>query len=347
MSLVTVSAAETVTSKSACTKDYLVDYKNGQYGCYSTVAEVLGSSNFKDNEIVTLLKNKTFDGGISVNKDITLDLGGYTVTLADGKQVEVKDGANVTIKNGTIKTASQSSDKAMFTLTGNSNTVTFDKSLTVNASGMNDGTNAVIDANSATDKTVINIYGTWTGLKGELVDCGTGAEDVITLNATVESAKGLVGIDAGDSVVNVTGGSYTSKDENTFELKSGTLNISGGTILAKKGNAVYVTENSDRGANNVLKITNGTLKSDTTYALSFEKANKGNYSITNGSITSGKNLPAIEIIDWSFLKEHEKMITGGTFTKGIVGDVQVGTNDYEYASSATKILVGNATVLNG
>ena len=193
MSLLTVSAAEsTVTSKSSCTKDYLVDYKNGQYGCYSTLSEALESTNFKDNETVTLLKNKTYLGNVVINKDITLDLGGYTVTMSDGKQIEVNS-ANVTIKNGTIKTAAQSSDKAMFTLTGSNNTVTFDKSLKVDASGMQDGTNAVIDAGSATNETVINVYGTWTGLKGELVDCSTGAEDVITLNATVESAGSLVG----------------------------------------------------------------------------------------------------------------------------------------------------------
>ena len=345
MSLVTVSAAEsTVTSKSSCTKDYLVDYNNGQYGCYDTVSDVLASANFKNGETVTLLKDKTYGGGFTINKDITLDLGGHTATLGANSKVTIT-AANVTIKNGTIKTEAQSSSAtAMFELTGNGNTVTFDKSLKVDASGMYDGGKAVVDASNANDETVINVYGTWTGLKGELVDCSTTGEDVITLNATVESAGSLVGIDAGDSVVNVQSGSYTAKNGNAFVLTSGTLNISGGTILAKKGNAVSVTENSsDRGANNTLKITNGTLKSDTTYALSFVKANKGDYSITNGSITSGKSLPAIEIIDWSFLKEHEKMITGGTFTKGIVGDVQVGENDYEYASSTTKILVGNAT----
>lgn len=67
---------------------------------YETLAEAIAAA--KDGDIVTLLADATED--VTINKNITLDLGGKTLTnTSSGKAtISVKDSAVVTVKNGFV-----------------------------------------------------------------------------------------------------------------------------------------------------------------------------------------------------------------------------------------------------
>ena len=347
MSLITVSADSTVTSPSACSSNkFYVDHGNGKYTCADTLgAAVTAIGEDETNVEIVLVNNHEINSLVPITKDVTINLNGKKLTIAESDGELKIQGANVTIKNGTLDVTRTSSHAISVDSTND------ESALTVNATVKSKTSAAVVKVTNATNTTVVNVNGTWT-VAGELVDCDNAGQETLTVNLNVNATGDhvLVSIDSGTSTVNVQNGSYTSKDGNVFELKSGTLNISGGTILAKKGSAVYVTQKgTERGANNTLKITNGTLKSEATYALNFVRANKGDYSIANGTFESGKDddkkqLPAIGIVDFDFLNDQKNMISGGKFIGAVVGEVGVGTDTYQTSASATKMLVGNATV---
>ena len=139
-------------------------------------------------------------------------------------------------------------------------------------------------------------------------------------------------------------------------VKNGTLNIKGGSLTANSGNAIDVEKPSKQDSTTTLNISGGTIvaKAVGTYALHFGSgtgAETGTYSITDGTFTSGKDknkkqLPALFIGSQTFLENHPAIISKGVFTGAIVGDVETNatTKTYTRAAAATKILVGNATV---
>ena len=330
-----------------------VKYDSGADKCYTNVGGAFNDSNVKEGATVYLLKDFALGTDALLNKSGVLDLNGYTLTTDASKGLSVGNGVNLTIKNGTIDATGGTS---MITVANTSKTgsLTIDKTVTIDGSNLSQ---AVIAADSTTKATTININGTWKNIDHELIDCSpvTGTSTILTinLNANVEGAGKLVGIDAGHSVVNVNGGSYIAKTDNVFQLKSGVLNIKDGQIISEADNKAAIYVNASTAATE-LNISGGTItaKGTDSNAIFFATA-QGIYNISKGTFTSGKDddnkqLPAIRIVDNEFIKKHEGMITGGTFNGGVVGrTVAENGSTYDPTTATTKLVKGTYTTSNG
>ena len=350
MSLLTVSAADS-TAESCKDHWYYVDYSGRQYQCFDSLQTAVNS--VKDDETAEIIfrKDFTFDfkSSVKINKNVTLNLNGQTAIMDDGG-IWTVEGANVTVKNGTIDTTKHTQD-IVVNSKDKASTLTFDNDVTVKGAL---SANSVIKIDDASEKTVVNINGNWT-IANEIVACNPGKDEDLTinLNATVKAtnlaaSNALVVLDAGKSVVNVNGGSYTS-NAYVFKVTNGTLNVNAGTIKATgRLDAIYVTDPTGSYTNS-LTIAGGKISSESNvYEAIWFDGTKGTYKISGGTITSGKDeegkqLPALHINNINFLENHKNMITGGNFTGAIVGDVKEGTRITK-AEKAIADLVGNATV---
>ena len=352
MSLLTVSADDsTAEGCKDSGKLFYASLGNGDYVCTNDTSDILAEIDEGKSANVKVLHDYTPGANVTLNKNITYDLNGNTLTFDTTHKYTI-EGAEVTFKNGTIVVPT-SAPAGVFTV----NSATKASKLTIDATVESDTTNAIVQISSAVKNTEVNLNGSWE-VKGELVGCTTGDKETINLNAKITAnltGTQLVSINAGASVVNVLGGSYES-NRLVFRLTNGTLNVKAGTIKSTGDNAILVnTADSDK--KHALNINGGTIttEAENKYSVYFEygtNAKNGTYSITDGTFTSGEDekgnqLPALYINAQEFLDNHKAWIKGGKFTKAVVGDVKVGTKVYKTSAAATAILVGNATVLNG
>ena len=348
MSLVTVSAAE--SPEESCKNNYFyVNYSgNKQYQCFDDLSNAADSVGDDETAEIVFVKGKTFNftSNETIKSNVTLNLNGQTIKMDTGGVFTI-EGANVTIKNGTFDTTT-GTERIEVNGKDKATTLTFANDVTVKGALT---TNSVVKVLDASEKTTINVNGKWE-IANEIVNCVQDKDENLTINLNAKvtgtnltSWNALVVLDAGSTVVNVNGGTYTA-DQRAFTVKNGTLNVNAGTIKAT-GDAAIVVNKADNGSTNALSIKGGDISSTAGYALYFFDA-EGKYSISDGTFTSskdskGKRLPAIYINNPDFLDNHKNMITGGDFTGSIVGDVKEGERITK-AEYATADLVGNATV---
>ena len=351
-----VKAADYVESPDQCsTNNLYLNHGNGTYTCSDTFSSALSDLEEGETGEIVLLKDMTLVGPVNITKDVTINLNGHKLTGGvwnSNQHIYVK-GANVTIKNGTLVFAT-GTGHLVVNSANKASTLTIASDVKVEATY---GTASVIAVEDATETTVVNINGNWT-VNAEIVDCLQDKDDELTVNLnaniSTESSHSLLTLDAGKSVVNVNGGSYTAK-KTVFNVTNGTLNVKAGTITSAEESAVVVNTPSNAKYKNALSIAGGNLvaKGQNQYSLVFAtaaNADKGTYKITDGTFTSGldskkKQLPAIATTAWNFLEEHPAMITGGKFIGSIIGDVQVGTSKYTEASEASKVLVAEGIAM--
>ncbi len=179
---------------------------------YATLAAALAAAT--SGQTVTLLSNVETTAQLEVDKEMTLDLNGKTIqytgtsTLASGV-IMVLRGANLTItdsgSNGSILGGEKA--YAAVALTKNGETSTADAQLTVNG-------------------------GTLRGHYYAIVGNGNRQGTVITVNGgTLVGVEGSAIYHPQAGTLTITGGSLRGADTGV-ELRSGTLNISGGTFTA-------------------------------------------------------------------------------------------------------------------
>ena len=344
MSLVTVFAAESPV-ESCKGKVYYMTLNDGTVACSNGWGTDLAKIEDGESATIVMLKDYTETNAITFDKNITFDLNDHVFTI--NGSVTVK-GANVTIKNGTINAANE---RILVDASQKETTLTIAKDVTVENSGSVTAP-SVVKVTSATKATTVNINGTWE-VGNEIVNCAQTPREVLTVNLNAKvtgtlSSGALLKLDAGNSVVNVNGGTYTS-NKRVFTLVNGTLNINTGATLKATGDSAIVVEAANTETlPQVLNIAGGDITSTKRESVWFN-GSKGTYKITDGTFTSGKDakgkyLPALHINNPEFLEEHKGMITKGNFKGSIVNEVAVGTNEYKTAAEAAKILVGNATV---
>ena len=359
LSVVTVNADNTVTTPSQCNSNNLyVDHGDGTFTCTDGFIAALNS--IKDNEKaeIVLVKDKTLSTtAFSIEKDVTINLNGHKLTTdtVNSNNMTIK-GANVTIKNGTLDLLKNHGHIVVDSST-KASTLTIANDVKVNATY---SSTSAIQVKDATEKTVVNLNGTWT-VAHELVACEPGKDKNLTINlnadvkATDLQSDSLVDIDAGTSTVNVNGGTYES-NKGVFKLVNGTLNINGGTMVSNGTLATIVVRGSTNDYTANLNITDGNVVAvkKNVYSIRFASDSgkeTGTYKISGGKFTSGKDndgkqLPAIQISSTNLLTTHPGIITGGSFTSAIVGDVTTGVDTYTTAAKAAAILTGNATTTN-
>ncbi len=283
---------------------------------YKTLNGAIGAA--AEGDTVTLLKDTTED--VVINKNITLDLDGKTLTgtKTSGKaSLTVVKGATATVKNGTIL----GTENGYYTIQNNG-TATFE---TLTATAGNTGSS------------MIDNWGTLTITSGTY----TGGLNV------VKSEEG--------SVLTINGGeftlSYSKKwDFNAVILVYGDTTIKGGTFIQNAKTAssypqVVMTGVVD-GYASVTKITGGTfinnfsgIKSGIFWALG--DATSANFKVSGG--TFNKAISADYCAE-GFIPSTKKNADGMYGVKEGKYVAQIGSKKYETLADAIRLAAKGKTV---
>lgn len=204
----------------------------------------------QDGETITLLSDVELDEPVDIDKSITLNLDGKTISISaanqDGYAISVSSGTVTITGNGTINAG----DNVALNVTGGA--VTIDNG-TFNTVGVDDGSLTITDG---TFGFLTTIGGTTTvngGTFSETVQVGGGS---LTINGGTFTAEDnvLQAMDYG--TITVTGGSFTATQSGegspivALADQDGLIQISGGTFT---GGPLGVTDNT----NGKFKVSGG------------------------------------------------------------------------------------------
>ena len=291
--------------------------KIGEKG-YETLADAIAAA--KDGDIVTLLADTTED--VTINKNITLDLGGKTLTNtntnADKATISVSNGATATVKNGSVM--------------GGTSYYNIEVTEGSNANLTLEGVTATA---GNTGSSMIDNWGTLTINSGTY----TGGLD------TVKNESG--------AKLTITGGEFTltkgtSKGFTGVVFNYGALEISGGTFIQSDKSAPYGQAqviHTDKSGSNApsTMITGGTFKNlcsrstawtvrETNAAVGATKVSGGtfNKSISDGYCADG------------FIPTKNGDGTYGVKEGQYVA--QVGNKKYETLADAIRLAANGGTI---
>ena len=259
----------------------------------------LAVENAKGGDTITLLQNAEVEDPVRLEKSVTLDLGGFTLSHSGDQVLELF--ANVTIQNGTVSMTDRASGSAIW-LNG-------DAKLTLAA-------DAVVSATDSPDGSPSFAIGLRPNCAGaELVVKGkvTG-ENGITPNGTL-TTKNTISIEDG-AVIDVKGTAlYLAGNANTtvgkaeitgdtgIEIRAGSLEVNGATITA--------TGTFSEGPNG-----NGTTVTGVAVAVSQHTTNqKIDVAINSGSLSGDKAFYEVDLQDEENKSEGVTVgVQGGTFS---------------------------------
>lgn len=351
----------------------IVDADGNSVAAYATLKEAVNAA--KSGETVIVLKEATVEERITAEANITIDLNQKTVTVADGAGTMLKTTGDVTIKNGTLTSAvtaniinaygklklesvkiygSTVDGSNLVNVLGNAE-VTIDAASEIVADGV--GVAVFVGEESAAKdaKYTLNIYGKVTqkgksyAISGNGSYPGTsyiniyeGAEVKANNIAEKKDCCAIYQPQAGE--INVYGGLVEGYC--AIVMKSGTLNISGGTVRGIRndnvlgdnnsagngasydGSAIVVDSRKTGYAGNVkINVTGGTVESYYSTAIR-EIGNDSSMTqlveltVTGGEILgASKNLTNAENdILVRDISVSNVAISGGTFNHEVQAD---------------------------
>lgn len=262
------NADGTFTAKSGMAAQ-IVDADGNSVAAYAGHYDAIAAA--KDCETVILLSDRKNFVTNTINANITIDLNGKTLSLGNNNPFFRTNG-EVTIQNGTIDTKStyacvivnaynkltlknvkitgvtDGNGKSLVNVCSNAE-VTIDKDTVLTASGSGV---AVFIGQDADAKYTLNVYGKVIQESKSFAICGNGSyKGTTTINiydgAEVRSASAAIyHPQAGE--INVYGGLVEGYC--AIAMKSGTLNISGGTVRGTANDHVLDDSNSTSGGAN-------------------------------------------------------------------------------------------------
>ena len=220
----------------------------------------------EEGSTVQLLRNTTYNNRINVEKDVILDLGGYTLTSETSHSFVVYPSKSFTIQNGTIR---NTIGTVVFVLKGS--TITLDENATLECKDGVSGTNNTDEEGGAT----FNIYG-----------------DIQSTDIAVwiQGPKNTVNIDGADLSANYfavyQNGSFGG---NTYTIRNSTI-FNG----EEAGPAIYIsnsktnTENENQGWQ-TLTVEDSTITGPSGIEVKFTNA-----TIRNSTITATAEEPTFD-----------------------------------------------------
>ena len=318
--------------KSLCAEGFIpTDNGNGTYGVkegkyvaeigsqgYESLQEAINAA--QDGQTVTLLADATED--VVINKSITLDLGGKTLTNTNaGKATISVTGGTVTVKNGNVVGGTDYYNIEVTKGSGADLTLT-----DVTATAGNNGSS------------MIDNYGTLTITSGTY----TGGLDTVKNES---SAK-----------LNITGGTFTltkgtSKGFTGVVFNYGELTISGGTFIqsdksAPYGQAQVIHTDKSGSAVPSTVITGGTFKnlctsSTTAWTVRATNAAAGATKVSGGAFNKAvKDYYCAE----GFIPTSTKDADGNYGVKVGKYVAEVGSKKYETLADAIRLATKGKTV---
>ena len=307
----------------------------------------------KANETIYVLGNidlgtdelSTYDVKTTV-KNVTIDLGGYTVTSAGKYTVYLKVNG-WTIQNGTIQNTNASTTYGTLYIGGSSNSTTL-KNLTVESetngvqfaiASSKNGIKASITVEDGTK--ISGKYGVYMKGQPKPWSSTRDGQEILNVNGGeitgTTAAIAVFGAAKGNTkagvIVNINGGkvysdSYAIAGNGSSVLENTTINISGGKVFSNKDTAIYhpqagtvtISGGEVYGVTGGVQMCAGTLN-----------VTGGTISATGNGDVSGKtgdgSIPdgaAVSIVNRAYPAGAPTMtISGGTFTSAAgVGAVQ-------------------------
>ena len=257
------AALDTATGGAASINDYVAKVGEDKFLTIQAAIDSIATSG-----TVTLLKETTVETTISIStdKDITLDLGGFSIdgSTVNGFVID-NDGILLIIGNGTIKANSE--------IKSSTGAVNNDGTLTLDGVSISDGYYAVQNVGSTIIEDA-NVSGSKFGVSNRLSSSNLlieNGEFVCTLGAVHDAQKGAIEIK--DGKFEATGGAAVTT--------SGKLTIWDGTFEG----STYAISTQYNAVKDSVKILGGTF-TGTNGAVNSTGSAKGSIGITGGSFSS-------------------------------------------------------------
>ncbi|MDO5569261.1 MAG: carboxypeptidase-like regulatory domain-containing protein [bacterium] len=351
---------------------------------YYTTLSMAGAA-ITTSGTITLLTDVDVDRVLTITgKTITVEMNGYNIDadmIQEGatknwRVFKVGAGGVLTVNNskttgGIINVTGEFDDDSEFeginvdNKTGNA-TATIGANVTIKA-----GTPVTLYGNSANGTGTTNIYGTlimaypiseslsYASIQG---NGSAGANSGVVINV-YDGAKIINDVSTAifapqDGTINIYGGEIIGKT--AIAIKSGHLNVSGGTIKAtgpaevpeafsngvdSSGAAIQIESNDAYFGEIEVNITGGNIISENGAAL-YEYLKTGNadsevleMKISGGTFTSGENVPAIMLSNELFTK-NTSFISGGKFSTNPSAYIKAGYK-LSYADSYYEVVKVN------
>jgi hypothetical protein len=198
---------------------FVINYDNGYTYSFSTFAEAVETA--KDGDTIQLLNHATLADAVTINKNVNLNLNGYTLTVAQSNFVNE---ATLVVSNGTISGSNTQVGRRAIVNKGNltMNDVTVAQVYEAGGSAINnDGANAVAVLNNVTVNAQNMAVSNKNGAKmtingGNFVGNGTGKSYAIVnqLGSTMTINGGT--FEGGHGVVSSTEASETTLNGGTY-----------------------------------------------------------------------------------------------------------------------------------
>ncbi len=348
---------------------------------YTTLTEAVEKATA--GQTVTLLSEVSdASTSLSVTKDLTFDLNGQDVTL---QSLYVKNGANVVLEDLTATVAPSVSDTYAVTYTAGTLTVTKNiialqgSSITVNSGKYNSTSSSLLQAygdfkgTSPISSTVtvnggylesqeftVSVYG-----KGAIANINGGVMEARDNAVVAGNGTNNATYKYGGTTINITGGTMIGNIQSSgyvacgvYHPQEGTLNISGGKIVALGGCGVLMrggTLNQTGGeviatgdASTTGKVGDARVVVGTAGVIFDRDANYYDASNTTVTISGDSKVSgtkaAVEVINTSKKEDAEDAVTikGGTFS-GTAEDIAqfLDESDYTTETDGTVTVQGN------
>ena len=215
---------------------------NGKY--YKSLSDAITSA--KDGDTVTLLRNTSISTQISVNKNLTLDLGGKTLTNSGtGFAFVVNTDRTFILTNGMLKSDSGSGVAGV-----KGTKITIDRTATIDTKNY-----ALFGTNNSDNEghAIFNVYGT---LRSDSIG---------------------IFIQGPCNIINIDGANITSNYFGVYQNGSyggGTFTIKNSTIVDKSSTGVYISNSKENADNtgqgyHTLNIQNSKITGDTGVEVKF------------------------------------------------------------------------------
>ena len=199
-----------------------------------------------DGQTITLLKDTALTSSISIKKNITLDLGGKTLSRDGGMLLDIY--GNVTIQNGTVAMTNTTGSGADIWVNKTA-TLTVEKSATISAPSNSFAIAYYEDCTAAK----VTLKGTLTGdgsgitVNGNIKDkdsSNQNTSNTLILDGTTINVKGHGVYQAGYATTTFTENASTITGSTGIEVRAGNLTVTNSTIT---GNGTFKCEANDNG----------------------------------------------------------------------------------------------------
>ena len=191
---------------------------------YETLKEAIDAS--KDGDTVNVLTDLSLDKGLTLNKDITIDLGGNTIE-SKGTLFDIY--SNVTLKNGTYKGINFTSAGATIWLNKNAS-LNVEKDATIDVTS--NGTSSFdIGFWTDCDGASLNVKGTLKGENGITVNGMIETDNTVNIDGATIDVTGHGLYLAGVATTNISN-TKINAGSTAIEIRAGKLNIKDGTYTS-------------------------------------------------------------------------------------------------------------------